>query len=213
VGILGDDLTVKRVEAALGSTSVVVAHGQTLDALLDAERTGFQIAILAGGGELLARGGPVEMLRHARPRCSIVVVAMSEDVGMIRKALRCGANGFVFHSALEQGLAPAVAAVSGGHLSVPRVIRRRVSWSTFSLRERQVLQLVAEGLTNSEIADRLYLSESTVKCHLSSGFRKLGVCSRAEAAAAVLDSHSGLAASAIAPPRQLAARELARVPA
>jgi DNA-binding NarL/FixJ family response regulator len=138
-----------------------------------------------------------------------VVVAMTEDVGVIRKALRCGASGFVFHSELEQGLAPAVAAVRVGHLSVPRAIRRRTSWSAFSVRERQVLQLVADGLTNSEIADRLYLSESTVKCHLSSGFRKLGVCSRAEAAAAVLDPHTGLMACLLArahgaPERQLA---------
>jgi DNA-binding NarL/FixJ family response regulator len=138
---------------------------------------------------------------------------MTEDVGVIRKALRCGANGFVFHSGLERGLAPAVAAVRVGHLSVPRIIRRRPNWAAFSVRERQVLQLVADGLTNSEIADRLYLSESTVKCHLSSGFRKLGVCSRAEAAAAVLDPHVGLAAGLSPAAGQLPERALAGVPA
>lgn len=197
VGVLGDDLTVRRIEAALGGASRVVAHGQTMEALLHSERVPFEVAILAGGSELLARGGPVEQLRNIRPDYSIVVVVKSDDVGLIRKALRCGASGFVFHSALERGLAPAVAAVTVGHLSVPRAIRRRTSWSAFSVRERQVLQLVADGLTNSEIADRLFLSESTVKCHLSSGFRKLGVCSRAEAAAAVLDPHSGLMASLV----------------
>jgi DNA-binding NarL/FixJ family response regulator len=172
----------------------VVAHGQTVDALLDGERFPLEVAVLAGGNELLARGGPVELLRNLRPACAMVVVAMTEDAGVIRKALRAGANGFVYHSALERGLVPAVASVKVGHLSVPREIRRRTSWSSFSVRERQVLQLVAEGLTNGEIADRLYLSESTVKCHLSSAFRKLGVCSRAEAAAAVLDPHTGLMA-------------------
>jgi DNA-binding NarL/FixJ family response regulator len=194
VAVLGDDLTVRRIEVAFGHTCRVVAHGQTVDALLDAERCPAQVAVLAGGSELLARGGPVERLRKVRPACAIVVVALSEDVGLIRKALRCGANGFVFHAALEDGLVPAVAAVRAGYLSVPRAIRQRTNWSAFSVRERQVLALVADGLTNSEIADRLYLSESTVKCHLSSGFRKLGVCSRAEAAAAVLDPRTGLMA-------------------
>jgi orotate phosphoribosyltransferase-like protein len=59
-----------------------------------------------------------------------------------------------------------------------------------------VLQLVAAGLTNGEIADRLYLSESTIKSHLSSSFRRLGVSSRAEAAAAVLDPDNGIATGA-----------------
>ena len=195
VAVLADDLTVRRIELALGASFRVAAHAQTLDALLDAERIPFEVAILVGANELLARGGPVEVLRNLRPTCSIVVVAKTEEVGVIRKALRCGANGFVFYAGLERGLAPAVAAVSIGHLSVPRAIRQRTSWSSFSVRERQVLQLAADGLTNSEIADRLFLSESTVKCHLSSGFRKLGVCSRAEAAAAVLDPHTGLMAS------------------
>jgi DNA-binding CsgD family transcriptional regulator len=68
-----------------------------------------------------------------------------------------------------------------------------VAWGTFSLREKQVLQLVADGLTNAEIACRLFLSESTVKSHLSSSFRKLGVSSRSEAAAVVLDADHGLA--------------------
>lgn len=205
VGVLGDDLTLRRITATLSHAYRVVAHGQTVEALLDAERAPFDVAVLAGGGELLASGGAVELLRNLRPSCLIVVVAMTEDVGVIRKALRRGANGFVFHSALERGLTPAVASVLVGHLSVPRAIRRRTSWAAFSVRERQVLQLVAEGLTNSEIADRLYLSESTIKCHLSSGFRKLGVCSRAEAAAAVLDPHNGLAVSLSSPSQHQAA--------
>jgi DNA-binding NarL/FixJ family response regulator len=210
VGVLGDDLTVRRVEAALGRLFRLVAHGQALESLLDGARIPFEIAILVGGNELLARGGPVEALRNLRPSCSIVVVAKTQDVAVIRKALRCGANGFVFYSDLQRGLAPAVAAVSVGHLSVPQAIRRRTNWSTFSLRERQVLQLVADGLTNSEIAGRLFLSESTVKCHLSSGFRKLGVCSRAEAAAAVLDPHTGLTATLTLRARRPAEQETAQ---
>ncbi|MFL5824308.1 MAG: LuxR C-terminal-related transcriptional regulator [Solirubrobacteraceae bacterium] len=192
VGLVADDVTTRRLEAALRQSCRIVARAQTIDQLLDGETVPFDLVVLAGGGELLARGGPVEVLKTLRPACSTVVVATTEDPGLIRKALRCGADGFVFHSAAATALAPAVEAVRVGHLSVPVVIRRRARWSQFSVRERQVLQLVADGLTNSEIADRLFLSESTVKCHLSSGFRKLGVTSRAEAAAAVLDPETGL---------------------
>lgn len=87
---------------------------------------------------------------------------------------------------------------------MPRSIRSRIAWATFSVREQQILQQVAAGLTNGEIADRLYLSESTIKSHLSSSFRKLGVCSRAEAVAAMLDPDNGLATGArlATPPRE-----------
>ena len=192
IGILADDVTMRRVQDALPTSCHIVARAQTIDRLLDGERIPFEVAVLVGGGELLARGGPVEKLRSLRPTCSIVVVATTEDASLIRKALRGGVDGYVFHSAVASALAPAVEAVRVGHLSVPLAIRRRHRWSQFSVRERQVLALVAEGLTNSEIADRLFLSESTVKCHLSSGFRKLGVSSRAEAAGAVLDPQTGL---------------------
>jgi hypothetical protein len=61
-----------------------------------------------------------------------------------------------------------------------------------------VLGHVAAGLTNSEIADALFLSESTIKSHLSSAFAKLGVRSRKEAAALILDPDHGLGADLLA---------------
>jgi len=61
-----------------------------------------------------------------------------------------------------------------------------------SHREKQTLALVGLGLTNAEIAHRLYLAESTVKCHLTSIFSKLGVRSRHEAIACAIDQQDGL---------------------
>src|SRR5436305_13617200 len=84
VGILGDDVSLRRLEASMPESCQVVAKAQTVDRLLDGERVPFQVAVLAGGGELLARGGPVEALRSLRPACSIVVVATTEDTGLIR---------------------------------------------------------------------------------------------------------------------------------
>jgi DNA-binding CsgD family transcriptional regulator len=66
-------------------------------------------------------------------------------------------------------------------------MRASVERPAFSHRERQVLSFVSQGLTNAQIADQLFLSESTIKSHLSSAFAKFGVRSRREAAALFLE--------------------------
>jgi DNA-binding NarL/FixJ family response regulator len=192
VGIVANEIEGRRLAAALkrGSFPVVAAAGE-VNALLDQAGDELEVVVFAGGQELLARGGAVELLRALRPAVAIVIVS-SGGTATVRKALRAGVDGFVADPEAERALRGTIAAVLAGQISVPRAIRERISWTTFSLREKQVLQLVAAGLTNAEIADRLFLSESTIKSHLSSSFRKLRVSSRAEAAAAVLDPDNGL---------------------
>ena len=77
-------------------------------------------------------------------------------------------------------------------LCVPASMRGTLARPVFSHREKQVLELLLAGLTNGEIAAELFLSESTVKSHLASSFRKLGVSSRTEAARCVLAPDSGV---------------------
>ncbi len=198
IALMTDPLSARRLEAVLESDYDVVASGQSVQALLDDARKPFELAVLAGDGDLLERGGPVESLRHLRPDCRIVLVAPSDQRALIRKALRFGVDGFVPYATADSTLSVSVAAVLAGQLAVPQSLRRHASWASFSARERQVLSLVADGLTNNEIARHLFLSESTVKTHLSSSFRKLGVSSRAEATAAVLDPDTGLMAMSMA---------------
>jgi DNA-binding NarL/FixJ family response regulator len=194
IGLMADALSARRLEAALASEFDVVASAQSVPALLEAAGRPFEVAVLAGDEELLERGGAVEMLRQLCPDCRVVLVASSERRALIRKALRYGVDGFVPHALADAALPVSVAAVLSGQLAVPQSLRRHASWASFSTRERQVLSLVAEGLTNNEIARHLFLSESTIKTHLSACFRKLGVSSRAEASAAVLDPDTGLVA-------------------
>jgi len=77
--------------------------------------------------------------------------------------------------------------VASGQSVVPRKLRASVERPAFSHRERQVLSFVSRGLTNAQIAEKLFLSESTIKSHLSSAFAKFGVRSRKEAAALFLE--------------------------
>jgi len=122
-------------------------------------------------------------------RLGIVVL---DDPGPVevRRAIEEGATGVVARAAMGETLAPAIAAVRAGLTVVPRDHAKQIVRPALSHRERQVLTLMAEGRTNGEIARALILAESTVKCHVSTAYNKLGVGSRREAAA--LASELGL---------------------
>lgn len=214
IGLAGDAMACRWIETVLGESSAeVVASARTIHDLLDRERLPIQAAVLIGGGETVARGGPVDALRKLRPACAIVLVVKGDERPIIKRALRAGVGGLVHEKDVEQALAATIAAVLAGQITVPQSIRYRVAWDTFSTREKQVLQLAANGLTNGEIAERLFLSESTVKSHLSSSFRKLGVSSRSEAAAVVFDSENGMDGSPSPTPEKPLEHHLLGAPA
>jgi DNA-binding NarL/FixJ family response regulator len=87
---------------------------------------------------------------------------------------------------------------------VPQALRRCAIKPAFSHREKQVLALVVKGLANRQIASELFLAESTVKSHLGSAFQKLGVHSRNEAAALLVDPEEGLGAAVLSQRDRLA---------
>jgi DNA-binding NarL/FixJ family response regulator len=127
----------------------------------------------------------------------IVVVVPERESRALRRALNAGATAVIYESQLEAALWPTIRAALAGQASVPRRVRRCVVKSAFSHREKEVLGLMVRGLTNQQIAHRLFLAESTVKSHLGSAFQKLGVHSRSEAAAVLLDPQEGLGASVL----------------
>jgi DNA-binding NarL/FixJ family response regulator len=124
--------------------------------------------------------------RELREPGSIAVSPTATGTG-VRRGLDAGADAIVFEPELERTLPVAVSAVGSGQSVVPRKMRASVERPAFSHRERQVLGFVSEGLTNAQIADKLFLSESTIKSHLSSAFAKFGVRSRREAAALYIE--------------------------
>ena len=139
----------------------------------------------------------VRSVRRELPSARIVVRGRDVRGGLARQVLNAGADAFVSEQETPEALAAAVRAVVAGLVCAPRATRRLVAKPTFSHREKQILELVVVGMTNRQIAGRLYLAESTVKSHVASAFAKLGVRSRKDAAAILLDPAEDLAATAL----------------
>jgi DNA-binding NarL/FixJ family response regulator len=138
-------------------------------------------------------------LRAARPGWQrLVICSPAAGARGVRRAVEQGADGLVWDPYLESTLATTVSAVLSGQIAVPRDVWRRVERPQLTNREKQALGLVIMGLSNGEIATRLFVSESTVKSHLSAAFRKLGVRSRAEAARMIADPREGLGTGILA---------------
>ena len=137
-------------------------------------------------------------IRSEVPSARLLVVARDDGSAMAaRLALNAGADAFVPADEVDRALAPALGAVMAGFVCAPRAARRLIAKPTFSHREKEVLELLVEGLTNRQIATGLFLAESTVKTHLASAFAKLGVRSRKDAVALLLDPAEGLAMTAL----------------
>jgi DNA-binding NarL/FixJ family response regulator len=122
----------------------------------------------------------------------VVVVCASIERWGIRAALANGAAGVVLHDELDSAFGPCLHAVLAGQACVPRAHQQQLEPPALSAREKQILGLVVMGYMNSQIAEQLFLAESTVKSHLSSAFGKLGVRSRNEAVDLIVSPDSGL---------------------
>jgi DNA-binding NarL/FixJ family response regulator len=149
------------------------------------------VVVLAVDGRGSDWTEPVGLIGEAVPDARVVLVATGLD-GATWSDLEAGMDGVVLESELENALPAVVRAVCAGQVTLPRQLRQPAERPVLSVREKQILGLVTLGLANAEIAATLHLAESTVKSHLSSAFVKLGVRSRNEAAALILDPHGPL---------------------
>jgi DNA-binding NarL/FixJ family response regulator len=134
------------------------------------------------------------------PRVLVLTTFDLDDV--VYEALRAGASGFLLKDAPEDRLTAAIRIVAdGGSLFAPSVTRRLIEEfarrpqrvdtlqvGTLTSRETEVLRYVAQGLSNSEIAAALYLSENTVKTHVARILMKLGLRDRAQAVVVAYES-------------------------
>jgi DNA-binding NarL/FixJ family response regulator len=139
--------------------------------------------------ELPGLGGLDAIARFAAPVLILTAYGAEEDV---RRALENGAKGYLLKGAPLDDIARAIAAVAAGERYVdPRVAGVLLGGTPLRLteRERDILRFVAAGDANKEIARKLGISERTVKFHVTSILRKLGVENRAGAVAVAAERH------------------------
>jgi DNA-binding NarL/FixJ family response regulator len=200
--------------SVLLDTGVAVIAGagprEQIGAIL--QEQGWELAAFEDVEDLLERGGEpasglvalwiedasvkaaqrVELLQRGIEHAQIVVICPEIQRWEVRAVLGAGAAGVVLEREMAGALGPCLHAVRVGQICVPRQQWRQIAPPALSSREKQILGMVAMGYMNGQIAERLFLSESTVKSHLSSAFGKLGVRSRNEAVNLILDSDRGL---------------------
>jgi two-component system response regulator NreC len=123
-----------------------------------------------------------ELTRKAKS-VAILMLSMCEDEQFVARALEYGASGYLLKDAVGEQLAEAIQAVAQGELYLGQGISRNVlnhlaegdPYESLTNRERQVLQCIAEGMTNRQIAERLGLAVKTVDTHRMRLMRKLDI--------------------------------------
>ncbi|SHJ91468.1 response regulator [Alicyclobacillus tolerans] len=131
-----------------------------------------------------------EELKNLQERPKLIVLTMYNYDEYLFRAIRAGADGYLLKDAPVSEVLAAIRAVHAGQSALPANLTQRLIQSVrgdlptrerLSPRETEVLQLLVNGYSNKDIAGQLYISETTVKLHISNIFRKLQVRSRSQA--------------------------------
>ena len=144
-------------------------------------------------------------LRRVVPSAAVLVLTMFDDDDWVFAAMRAGARGYVLKGAEQQEIARAIIAVAAGqaifgpavatrmlaYFATPPATRTPTPFPELTAREREVLDLIAAGCTNHQIADQLGLSVKTVANHISAIFAKLQVADRTQAILRARDAGLG----------------------
>lgn len=194
---LADDHTLFRegVREMLCTDPTITIVGEAADGVSAAELAiKHRPDILLLDVEMPGPGAPsvIRMVREKCPGIHIIVLTMHDDGGMVQNLLNCGATAYLTKSILRDELLAAihsvfrrpdavVVAVSRQTLGFMDASRNINAKSLLTDREAEVLQLTAEAFSNAQIAAKLYITEATVKRHLTNIYAKLNAVSRIDA--------------------------------
>jgi two-component system, NarL family, response regulator DevR len=178
--------------------SVVGATAKSEEVLFSILEANPDVILFDSLTAVLSRDDLLGELRHNLPNAKILMFGMDCDPEKFLIAIQRGVMGYVLKDASAIEVADAIRTVARGEAVCPRALCRALfdcvaqsgAWQPgiqvrknlgLTRREQQLVQLVSEGLTNKEIAARLYLSEQTVKNHIQRMLRKAGASDRLEA--------------------------------
>jgi DNA-binding NarL/FixJ family response regulator len=183
---------------------VVAEASSGLEAVEESQRARPDIAFLDSALPNCDGIKAAALIKERIPDCKIMILSDTEDQGVLIEAIEAGASGYLTKQCPLADLIEAVRAVDRGETLIPprmlgtllaRLIRHRReqeralrSASGLTRREREVLALLAEGADNQTIAQQLVISPQTARTHIQNIFGKLGVHSRLEAAAFVMQN-------------------------
>jgi DNA-binding NarL/FixJ family response regulator len=202
--VLADDHPMYRygVAAVLATAPEIELVGEARDgtellALVHAERPDVVLTDLAMPG--LDGASACRQLLAGQPELGVLVLTMHADDESLLSALRAGARGYLVKGADKAELIRAILAVADGQAVYGAAVARRITelfgasrkaapFPDLTPREREVLDLLAEGARNSEIARQLGMTDKTVRNHVSAILMKLQVTDRTAAAIKARDA-------------------------
>lgn len=200
--LLADDHALFRA----GIASLLEAWGNEVVAQAGNGREAFELACQHGPDLVLMDIGMPEcngleatrLIKTARPEIKIVIVTVSDDDDDLFEAIKSGAEGYLLKNLSEEELSHTLQAVAAGESALSPALAARIIGEfarpagsgpardvgdDLTAREREVLQLVAAGSTNREIAAALVVSESTINFHMKNILAKLHLKNRTQAVA------------------------------
>ena len=129
----------------------------------------------------------LELIRHRHPGVTVVMLSLFSEPDLIELALRKGASGYIVKSINPLDLPSAIRQAVDGTVYHALGVNKESEEATarasgLTSREIVILKAIARGLSNKSIADELFVTEQTVKFHLTNIYRKVGVANRTEAA-------------------------------
>jgi two-component system, NarL family, response regulator DevR len=196
-----------RILRSKSDVNVVGGASCSLDSLVQIEGCGCDVVLIDPANEGGFDGDLLRGVSSAAPLAKTVLIDMVEDETIFMKAIRAGVAGYLLQDASALDVVAAVRAVHGGEAVCPPSLCMALFKHVATLagatpvpvakaatrltrRERQLVPLIGQGLTNKEIASQLNLSEKTVKNHIHRILQRMGVMDRYAAAEMARDRES-----------------------